>query len=514
MTKARETVICTARARNPLSRSIEGMIFNSSERVWRIATAQDTAVFNFNNLAGVTDELRTFFQDAFATLLLSNAPERLARLLGRLRSILKFLTVAQPTRCIAEFTANDLRNYAGSLPSHQEYFLRQAKEILLAWAKTGVSGLSPELLLYLPKLEAKHHEVGRAVRTMDPRTGPLNDIEYEAVVSAVRESFALGKMYLADYVLILLAITLGARPMQLAMIKVKDLSIAQRTDGSKVHFLQITRLKQGKNIRPRSLFRARQLSSSIGPLVEQQAAAASAWAEDNGIEIEEAPLFPSTSSALQRRRVVLPSLLGHHIGKSMGTKITRILGRLKVMSDRTGEPIELFQTRLRRTLGTRAAAEGLSAPVIADLMDHSWLDSSLVYIEARPEMIERIDKALALTIAPLAQAFAGTVASRTNDKGQTHPMRMVHVATSEKLESAGLCGKFDFCGLAAPLACYTCKFFNPWLDDVHEMLLDQLVAEREDLLRTTDARVAAVNDRTIFAIAEVVNRCRSQQPKE
>jgi len=51
-----------------------------------------------------------------------------------------------------------------------------------------------------------------------------------------------------------LAIALGPRPAQLALLKVKDLSITQCDDGSKVYILQVTRLKQGK-----CLFAARRL---------------------------------------------------------------------------------------------------------------------------------------------------------------------------------------------------------------------------------------------------------------
>jgi hypothetical protein len=187
----------------------------------------------------------------------------------------------------------------------------------------------------------------------------------------------------------------------------------------------------------------------------------------------------------------------------LAEKLRRLLERLDVPSHRTGKKLHLFQTRLRRTLGTRAAAEGCPAHVIADLLDHSWIDSSLIYIETRPTMMERIDKALALQLAPVAQAFAGTLVAR-KDSGDG---RVIHTATAH-LESVGTCGKHAFCRLAAPLACYTCTYFNPWLDAPHETLLDTLLQEREDLLKAADLRIAAVNDLTILAVADVVRRCQ------
>ena len=123
-----------------------------------------------------------------------------------------------------------------------------------------------------------------------------------------------------------------------------------------------------------------------------------------------------------------PGLEGHHDGGSVGSKISKLLNGLGVVSVRTGKKMALFQTRIRRTFGSRAAAEGLPATVVADLMDHSWLTSSLIYIEARPEIMERIDKALALKVTPLAQAFSGTLVARpeSDDSGRG---RVIHIDT-------------------------------------------------------------------------------------
>jgi integrase len=490
-----------------LVRTIDGVMFDPAEWYWDIPTPLGHVTFNFKYLPGAGASLRQKVKDAFAVLLRANAPERLRRLLVRLRAFLKFLSAEHPDREIDVLTAVDLENYGASLSMRHQYFLRQVKWILVSWAKTGVGGLSHDLLLFLPVMESRSHEVGAAVRTMDPETGPLTDIEYESVVAALRDAFASGKLSLPDYALMVLAIALGPRPSQLALLKVKDLSISQRDDGSKVYILQVTRLKQGKNIRPRTLFKARELSTAAGGLLEQQIAVVTNWSERNGIDLAEAPMFPSITRSLPKRCIMPSGLEGHQGAKAVSTKIARVLRDLRVFSVRTGAEMVLFQTRIRRTLGSRAAAEGLPATVIADLMDHSWVDSSLVYIESRPEMIERIDKALALKMAPLAHAFSGTLRYRPYLDG-AGGKKTIHIESLDSLEAIGKCGKLDFCGLAAPLACYTCSYFNPWLDDNHETLLDRLLTEREELLAMCDARMASVNDRTILAVADVVNRCR------
>lgn len=504
--KNSNNVVSTA-AQRESARTIDGTEFYPTERKWTIPTPHGSVCFNFENLPGASERLRQHVREAFAALLLANAPERLGRLLVRLRAFLKFLAALNPAREISEVTAADLQNYGASLPNHQRYFLRYVRSLLVDWAKTGAPGLSRDLVLLLPSFETKSHEVGVAVLTMNPESGPLTDLEYESVVAALRQAFASGNISLSDYALVVLAIALGCRAMQLAMMKVKDLSITERADGSKVYVLQVTRLKQGKNIRPRTLFKARELTPAVGALLEQQIGLVTNWAKQNRLIPVEAPLFPATLKALQSRRVTHPGLEGHHDGSRVSSKIAKLLNGLGVVSARTGKNMNLFQTRIRRTFGSRAAAEGLPATVIADLMDHSSLSSSLIYIETRPEIMERIDKAMALKVAPLAQAFSGTLVARPVSDVSDHG-RVIHIDTTERLEAVGGCGKFDFCGLAAPLACYTCTYFHPWLDNIHETLLDQLLAEREKLLALSDQRIASVNDRTIVAIAEVVTRCR------
>ena len=74
-------------------------------------------------------------------------------------------------------------------------------------------------------------------------------------------------------------------------------------------------------------------------------------------------------------------------------------------------------------------------------------------------------------------------------------------------EAMGECGKHGFCGFNAPIACYTCKSFEAWLEGPHEAVLNHLMQNRERLLKTSDKRIASINDRTIFAVAAVIQRC-------
>lgn len=486
-----------------LLRTIDGIEFDTRLDVWRIQTAAGATSFNFTNITGVNTQLMHGIKNALAAMLLAIAPERAQKALSAIRVFLRFLVNTDPERIIDQIEVRDIYAFRESLPKQREYQLRRLKDQLLLWSDSGCYGLSDDLRKLLPTLKTETHIVGAAVRTMDPNTGPLTDLEYEGVIAFIRQAYASGKMAHGDYTLLVLAIILAARPMQLAVMKIKDFSVTERADGTRIYILQVSRIKQGQGIRHRAIFRQRELAPGVGELVNRQCDAVRMWVANQGIKPREAPIFPSKSGMHQRLATAALGLEQHMSGKNMAEKLKRLLDTVPVLSHRTGDKLKLFQTRLRRTFGTRAAAEGLSAEVIADLMDHSWVSTSLIYIETRPGMIERIDKALALQIAPLAQAFTGTL----SQKPDTITGKVVHLATSDALESIGGCGKFSYCGLAAPLACYTCSFFNPWADAPHEELLEKLIVERDVLAKDTDLRIASVNDRTILAIAEVVSKC-------
>lgn len=46
------------------------------------------------------------------------------------------------------------------------------------------------------------------------------------------------------------------------------------------------------------------------------------------------------------------------------------------------------------------------------------------------------------------------------------------------------------------------------MDGPHEAVLQHLLDQREKQLRDSDKRIASINDRTIFAVAAVIEECR------
>ncbi len=147
--------------------------------------------------------------------------------------------------------------------------------------------------------------------------------------------------------------------------------------------------------------------------------------------------------------------------------------------------------------------------VIAELLDHADTQNAGVYIENIPEHVENLDKAVGHQLARYAQAFAGVIvdnevnAKRGNDLSSR---------IKNNGEGIGTCGSYSFCGANVPVPCYTCIHFQPWLDGPHEIVYEELLADRERLIGLTgDLEIAAINDRTILAVAEVIERCEARK---
>jgi hypothetical protein len=166
--------------------------------------------------------------------------------------------------------------------------------------------------------------------------------------------------------------------------------------------------------------------------------------------------------------------------------------------------------RLRYTFATRLVREGVGKLEVADLLDHTDTQNVQVYFDIKSDIVEHLDKAVALALAPLAQAFMGALVS-----GPEHAIRgddprssvAVVGGSPTKLEGLGNCGSYGYCGLLAPIACYTCRSFQPWIDAPHHLVLDELLSERERREKAgLDGRMVSMMDNTICAVAEVITR--------
>jgi hypothetical protein len=405
----------------------------------------------------------------------------------------------------AKVTAVHIMNYRSALTKETSYYLGSMAGAIKRWSDFGYPGIEKDAVQLLEAITIQGNRKGEAVRTMSPIDGPLSDMEYEGVLMGLTHAYANRSINLGNYLLCWLGLALGTRPGQLAALKVCDFVTNKLADDSRSYLLRIPRAKQ-RGQRARETFQNRSILPEVGELLELHISEIRRQMEKLIPEATQAPIF------LGKRLVKSwsPGFEWHCTGKEIGDRLKLLLESLCVNSERTGEVMNLTSTRLRRTVGTRAAMEGHGVLIIADLLDHSDTQSAGIYVEGRPEIVERIDKALAMHLAPLAQAFAGVlVDSDQQNTNRRNPI--IDPRFDEGRSPVGMCGMHGFCGLAAPIACYTCRNFKAWVDGPHEEVLHHLLTERETLMAAGSARIAAVRDRTIFAVAGVVRLCEEHR---
>ncbi|MDO9383322.1 MAG: site-specific integrase [Hyphomicrobiaceae bacterium] len=488
-------------SRRQLLRTRDGSLFDADEDLW---TYRDNSINVSLNFAHLNCDGR--FREAAKSVLSWYAENKSGSHLKNLFERLQHFLRAFPDP-ISRIDGAMLLSYRASLSKKRAWYFGTLSGLLLKWQALGYKGVEDDVVPLLKTTRKVGNQKGEAVLTLDSQNGPLTDIEVMAVGEALVAAREDGRIEESEYLLAQLFVLLGQRAIQYAALKVGDLKLIKASDGTTSYMLRIPRAKQ-RDVPSRHTFKDRLLAPQIGaPLHRHCARLRSEFALDFADE-DDIPIFPSRAL----RKKTPHEFRLHRTSGSLADTFIRVMRKLEVISERTGAALHITPTRFRRTVGTRAAMEGHGELVIAELLDHNDTQNVGVYAQAVPQIIERIDRAVAMHLAPLAQAFAGVLiegefqAIRSDDPSS----RIVGPHIDPAMRPMGSCGRHGFCGLMAPIACYTCRSFQPWRDGPHEAVLQFLLDERERLVGHADVRIASVNDRTILAVAEVVRLCAAR----
>ena len=422
----------------------------------------------------------------------------------------RFKLYFESTDALSLFSPESIISYRSQI-ADAAWEMSSMRAFIRTWVSLGYLGVTSDILKMMETWRIKGNEKGYAVQSMCPENGPLTDIEMEAIVSSVLNCYAIGKINLRETCFVMILAMTGRRSTQIAALKIKDLcTVGQR------YFIDFPRGKQ-KYQGWRQSFSKFEVVVDLWTLLQEQADyVKSAFSDLCGGSIRqsliaELPLFPAVKhyDVNKDLEVQLAGDFLHARVKEIGDSMSRIKEVIAVISHRTGAYTNINPYRFRYTLGTNLAREGRGEYIIAQALDHSDLQNVGVYVRNIPEIVERIDKAVALQLAPLAQAFQGIlIVDETNARrGGDRSSRICSSGGN-----VGTCGSFGFCGALAPVACYTCSHFQPWLDGPHELLLDELIRERDNVYEGTgDLKIASINDRLILAVSDVVTRCNAMK---
>ncbi len=365
------------------------------------------------------------------------------------------------------------------------------------------------------------NDKGVAVLTLDPETGPFSDLEFEAIGLHAAHRYAEGQLKTDEYACLSMFKASGRRGVQIASIKCKDFSYSSKYTGSSTYVVQIPKAKV-RGGKFRSILKPYALVNSVAQVVElhikQQTAKVEAalGREMTPDEKGELPLFIDVDTVEEIQSIpegalmdYLKSELPHIKNRNLTNMLNSAVKKLKIISERTGEPLKSTAYRFRYTLGTRAAREGAGLLTLANLLDHSDTQNVQVYVANSPEHAVQISKIMNQPLARYASAFEGKLVE-DEDEANAENAGAARIPCREKNCDVGSCGSSSFCQDYAPIACYVCPKFRPWAHAPHHLILEWLVEERERLKADTngDMQIVAINDRVILAVCQVIQLCK------
>lgn len=396
----------------------------------------------------------------------------------------------------------DLLNYRAALTTETVWKLGAVRVLLERATGLGYPVATSEASAYLRDAVIPGNPKGNDVRLRDPDRGAFTTIELEGLNAALNDGFVDGAIDLPHYALCHIMLAFGPRPNQIAALKKRDLIVTAAKDGTKVYSLKLPRAKQRGEL-TRGSFKLRPCDRRLGELLERLLAYNQRLkAEDHGLADGDWPLFIAPQPG------EVDGFAYHRTAAEVGQRIQHTFERVA--------PLHANSKRFRHTLAKRAHDDGASIYVIAELLDHTDIQNAKVYTEGSPDIIDRLNRNMAMELAPVAQAFAGLLITRDDiDARRAGPAKRIHdraLPDGKGSDPLGNCGLHGFCGLARPLACYTCRNFRPWDDGPHEEVLSGLIEDRESQRGKGYApRIFGLHDRTITAVARIVQLCAERR---
>ncbi len=483
-----------------------GYIFKEGENVWVLDKNVSIPVISVCSL--LAEDVAIGFRKTLAYYATNMSSRHTENIHSRFRHFLL-------SSHINKINDTNLINYRANLTKQTEWYLGVIRGFLKKWHQLGYPGITDSVIELLDSWRLKGNEKGDLIKRLDPQKGPLTDIELLAFNEGIVHAFERDLITIEELAIGLCCSHTGRRSIQLSHLKIKDLLKGENRQGKAMYLLNVPRAKQRASFF-REQFKQFAITQELWTiLVEQTLQVQDTFKKSLNFELEqreldELPLFPDLTglkeiASLYEMQSQLKTDRLHCETHHIQAVVKRIANVADIYSERTGEPLHITTNRFRYTTGTRAAREGFGEMVIAELLDHSDTQNAGVYIENIPEHVEALDKAVGQYLAPYAQAFAGVLVDREADaaRGEDITSRI-----RKDNNGIGTCGHHGFCGANVPVPCYTCIHFQPWVDGPHVIVLEELITERERIkVVTGDKQIAAINDRTILAVTEIIQRC-------
>jgi hypothetical protein len=358
---------------------------------------------------------------------------------------------------------------------------------------------------------------GEAVRMEDLDRGPLHrTLELPLLIKAMRMDKGTELFHLQEKAALALSIALGRNPANLTFLKETDLVNLTPDVGDPTWIIRMPRIKK-RQLNPRSDMLDEYLDPEFAGYVLELIEANKEFAtyvevNDKTYEIAR-PLFVKSNGNKSAMRSGLVESYFNMTSEGITRLIQEFVRRHEIISPLTGEMLRITTRRLRYTLGTALAAEGVSRKELARILDHSDTQHVQVYFELVGSIVEHLDKAAAKGFAKYLNLFKGKIIEDDSEaiNGDRDDKHLFFIDESNPTESVdiGVCGKDAICHLDPPFSCYLCEKFQPYRHADHEYVLECLLQDRDErILKYENARLGIQLDDVIMAVAQVAERCR------
>lgn len=480
-----------------------GGIIDARSMHWKFVDGVTYITMNFSSLPAQISSLIPNLKRVLIQVLRKDSPGYASVLFYTFRRLADVITLGSVEQV---FIIEEIHvsNYLSTIPIDD----KQGSDLNLCallsyWERLQIGGISDNAVRLIRACKKRKRSRGEPVMTLDPVSGPLMDYELQQLTIELNSAYASGKIDELFFNLAWLSIMTGQRVSQYCALKVKDLIKSKNEFCELTYEIMIPQAKQGGET-TRDSFLHRPLVHQFGERLWHYCDYARSVFPELG---ENAPMFPLIAATRRSEMQINAAFEGHWNSNSMSQFFHKAMAEIAPISPRTKEKMIVGTHRLRYTLGTRAAQEGLGELVIAEILGHANTQNVRIYTAAMPEVADRLDKKLARELTPIANAFLGVILIRPEDATLAEDLASQIVDYRHVKSGVGNCGTRSECKFSAPIACYTCSNFEAWLDAPHEKLLDHLISDRDRLKKISGPRVAAVNDLTIIAVQRVVDEC-------
>ncbi|EGT5723364.1 site-specific integrase [Cronobacter sakazakii] len=386
------------------------------------------------------------------------------------------------------------------------------------WCSENYSelGFSIAYAQELDALEIPGNPKGEAVREEDPESGPLHrTLELQPIINALKQDQSKVYEHLQQKAAVALSIAFGRNPANLTFLKETDFVNLAPNSSPPCYVLKMPRIKK-RQLAPRDDMIDEYLEPEIAKHVLELIDVSKhkkllVEVDEKAMEVPK-PLFINP----KKNAYAIDSKRWDEAYNMLSTGIANLLKafikRHSIISPLTGELLHVTPRRLRYTLATGLAAEGISKRELARILDHTDTQHVDVYFEMAGRIVAHLDKAMAKGFSKYLNFFKGRLIDSDEDavNGERDDKHLTFVDDQNPADQAdiGVCGESSVCHLDPPYSCYLCPKFQPYRRADHEHVLDCLLAGREERLKKYEnARLGIQLDEVIAAVAQVAKLC-------